>query len=93
MIEIYIHLSLFEKEAYDKVFVITSFPVVPRVGEKILLTSDHKAQLLNLLEKHVSCNNDEMNDWEEAIEEFIIVEEVAYNTKDKTIHIELSKVY
>ena len=91
MIEIYIHLYLFEKEAYDKIFVIASFPIVPRVGEKILLSSNHKAELLNLLEKHLSCNNDEMQEWEEAIEEFVIVEEVAYNTEDKTVHIELSR--
>lgn len=93
MIEIYIHLPLLELEVYDKIFVIASFPVVPRVGEKILLTNEHKTIFLDLLEKHVSSNNDEMQEWKEAIEEFIIVEEVAYNTKDSTIHIELSKVY
>lgn len=93
MIKIYIHLSLFEKEAYDKVFVTANFPVVPRVGEKILLTSKQKTEFLDLLKKYVSCNNDEMQEWEAAIEEFITVEEVAYNTQDGTVHIELSKVY
>lgn len=89
MIEIKIHLPL-SKEIQNKVYVSVHFPVVPRVGEKIYLTQEQKCELLDLIQKHDNTPGKEQ--WENCINEFIFVEEVAYNAANGSIHIELSEI-
>lgn len=89
MIEIKIHLPL-SKEIQNKVYVSVHFPVVPRVGEKIYLTQEQKNKLLDLIQKH--DNTPEKEQWKDCINEFVFVEEVAYNAVNGSIHIELSEI-
>lgn len=89
MIEIKIHLPL-SKEIQNKVYVSVHFPVVPRVGEKIYLTQEQKKTLLDLIQKH--DNTPEKEQWEDCINEYVFVEEVAYNAANGSIHIELSEI-
>lgn len=87
MIEIKIHLPV--KEIENKVYVSVHFPVVPRVGEKIYLTQKQKRELLDLIQQY--DNTSIKDEWEDCIDEFIFIEEVAYNAANGSIHIELSK--
>lgn len=91
MIEIKIHLPFPVGKIENKVYVSVFFPVVPRVGEKIYLTQEQKRELLELIQKYDNTPGKEK--WEDCINEFIYVEEVAYNAGNGSIHIELSEVY
>lgn len=91
MIEINIHIPI-DKPMIDSVSVPVLLPVVPRVGEKIYLSDTQRKGLLCLLEETGACSKQESQSWEKAIKNFINVEEVAYNAKDGTIHIELSTI-
>lgn len=94
MIPMYIHLGSMDKALHDKIFLVVSFPFVPRINESIILSDSQKSHLLTLLHSnevlyHIS-NNGNVQYWDDVIDDMGIVNEVAYDSSDGSIHITIN---
>lgn len=93
MIEIYIHIEPL-REKHQDIQTIVSFPIVPRIGEKVILSHLQKEDLLTQirekeLEYHIKKDGMVIN-WSEIMDDINIVSDVAYYAKDNSIHVELT---
>ncbi len=84
MIEIFVHLHPLEDKRFNNVKIPILFPIVPRVGEKLILSKEHQKQLLSLIDKK------EVDAWSDVINSFIFVEEICYLSEDSSINVLLS---
>lgn len=91
MINLFVHLSSYKNEAiYNKAWITVSLPVVPRIGDKVIMTNCQRKEIMSLLnrDKTPYYTDEDGNIWDWELVN--IVSEVAHHADDGSIHLKLS---